>query len=130
MSPRERLTRLEFNLRRLEQNRLIQAKWTHHTRLRRARMLNRWHQWAPKMRWLMDRTQDIAQFMRLAARLASQYRVLRALTQAVQQATAHEAKVLRRIYEVRLRVSRELLQSRDQEQCRSRQRSATRHNDH
>jgi hypothetical protein len=109
--PRERLTRLEFNLARIERNRLKATAWVRRAQARQARMMARWRKWRGVMWWLITRSTDPAQIARLFKRLLSDHRLRLAVAEAVQQAKAEEARLHRRCYDVRVKLHREYLQS-------------------
>ena len=111
VSPRERLTRLEFNLSRIERNRIRATSWVRRAQARQARMMARWRKWRAVLSWLMLRSTNPAQIARLFKRLMSDHRVRQALAESVQQAKAEEARLHRRYYDVRVKLNREYLQS-------------------
>jgi hypothetical protein len=122
LKPKERLTRLEFNLTRIEQSRIKASAWLRRTQLRQARMMARWRKWRGLLWWLMARTSDPAKVARLFKRMLSDRRVREALAQSVLQAKAEEERLQRRAYDVRVKLQREYRQELRRGRHRSRKR--------
>ena len=123
----ERYTRLEFNLWRLERNRTKAGHWVRHVAGRLARFIRDWPRWRRTMAWLMARSDDPALTTRLLKRIQSEARIRTALAAAVRHAQAEESRLRRRVYELRLKLHRELLAERRRGRQPFRQNGRTRH---
>ncbi|MEQ1715803.1 MAG: MobQ family relaxase [Hyphomicrobium sp.] len=107
VSPQERLTRLEFNLTRIEKYRVKATSWVRHAQARQARMMARWRKWRSVLMWLISHSNDAGQISRLFKRLMGDQRMRQPLAAAVSKAKAEETRLHRRCYEVRLKLNRQ-----------------------
>lgn len=124
----EHLTRLEFNLKRLQNNHIRVRTWVRSGKATRARLMIEWRQLSRIVTWLKTHGGDPELINQFLIRLAANQRLFWMLAKSIKRMQAEESRLSRRCFEVSLTVRRKRVEQLTAERtARRRQRAQNPH---
>lgn len=125
----EHLTRLEFNLKRLQNNHIRVRTWVRSGKATRARLMIEWRQLSRIVTWLKSHGGDPELINQFLTRLAANQRLFWMLAKSIKRMQAEENRLSRRCFEVSLTVRRKRVEQMTAERtARRRRRGRSPHN--
>lgn len=124
----EHLTRLEFNLKRLQNNHIRVRTWVRSGKATRARLMIEWRQLSRIVTWLKTHGGEPELINQFLTRLAANQRLFWMLAKSIKRMQAEETRLAQRCFEVTLTVRRKRIEQLTTERsARRRRRMRTPH---